>query len=380
MAYPNYNKNNKRNFPWMGQVIINGKRKRKPFKSKKAALLWEAEQKSGNTEPRNQLTGRPATPSASLHEWGTRYLQFASGKGGFSEKTIQEKQLAFRLLFQNEEVEPLSPAELIEPLLVLEHLQEQAAIRSGNAANKQRKNLRAAWQWGIKYLSLPAQNPFAVVEKFAEDRNERHVPSLKNFWAVYDSCDSEQDKLMLRMYLETGARREELFRLQWRDIDFKRKQVRLRWRKNQRGQWEEAWLPVRKEFMELLRVHQKSTGLMKFVFLNTQGSDDPKHWIPYRWRQHWLKNLCEKAGVKQFGFHGVRHLFASLLAEDNRPLVEIQFMLRHKHLSTTQRYIHRLKKESREVLAALPDFEGRLEKSPPKVHQGEFQSFYESAK
>ena len=35
-----------------------------------------------------------------------------------------------------------------------------------------------------------------------------------------------------------------------------------------------------------------------------------------------------KAGEKQFGLHGIRHLFASLLAANNRPLVEIQQMLR----------------------------------------------------
>ena|GEM_PF-6488765 len=36
------------------------------------------------------------------------------------------------------------------------------------------------------------------------------------------------------------------------------------------------------------------------------------------------------------------------------PLVENQYMLQHTNLATTRRYIHRLKKEYREVLTALP--------------------------
>ncbi|WP_028582398.1 tyrosine-type recombinase/integrase [Desulfogranum japonicum] len=362
MAYPNYNKNNKDKYPWMGQVILNGKRKRRLFKTKKAALQWEVSVK----EQKSELT-QQEIPLTSLLEWGTAYLEYASGAGGFAKKTVEEKQLAFRLLFK--EVNPYDPVEKLSSLVVLRHLQKQAKIRSGNAANKQRKNLRVAWQWGVKYLNLPESNPFSVIEKFAESRSERRVPTLEEFWKVYDICDTEQDKLMLRMYLETGARRDELFRLQWRDVDFKKKQVRLRWKKNQKGQWEEAWLPVRETFLRLLKGYQKVTGLQKYVFLNMNGDPDPANWVPYLYRQHWLKRLCRRAGVEVFGFHGIRHLFASLLAADNKPLVEIQYMLRHKSLTTTQRYIHRLKKENREVLSALPDFDTRTEKStksPPE--------------
>jgi integrase len=80
----------------------------------------------------------------------------------------------------------------------------------------------------------------------------------------------------------------------------------------------------------------------------------------------WLGRLCKKAGVKPFGFHGMRHLFASILAAQNVPFVEIQYMLRHTSLATTQRCIHRLKKENREVLAALPGLTDS-EKSTSKV-------------
>ena len=69
-------------------------------------------------------------------------------------------------------------------------------------------------------------------------------------------------------------------------------------------------------------------------------------------------------GVKRFGFHGIRHLTASLLAERNIPLVEIQHHLRHDHLSTTEKYIHQLQK-NRLAIDALPGLQDAAEKCGP---------------
>jgi integrase len=100
--------------------------------------------------------------------------------------------------------------------------------------------------------------------------------------------------------------------------------------------------------------------LLRFVFLNKSESDDPQQWIPYLYRQHWLRKLCAKVGVKKFGFHGIRHLFVSILAANNRPLVEIQQILRHGSITTTARYIHTLDSGNREVLSVLPGLEDRI--------------------
>jgi len=130
-------------------------------------------------------------------------------------------------------------------------------------------------------------------------------------------------------------------------------------RKNEIGEWKSAWLPMSNDLEGMLKEHQKITGLLWFVFLNKNESNDSQQWIPYLYRQHWLKKLCARAGVKQFGFHGIRHLFASILAANNRPLVEIQQMVRHGSITTTARYIHTLDGGNREVLSVLPALEDR---------------------
>jgi len=84
---------------------------------------------------------------------------------------------------------------------------------------KDRKNLVAAWHWGMKYfeLVLPAPNP-CLVEKMPEVRSPRYVPPEEDFWCIYDFA-KEQDKIMLLAFLHLGARRGEIFRLTCEALD-----------------------------------------------------------------------------------------------------------------------------------------------------------------
>lgn len=342
---PYKDKRNK-NRPWVGQVKKEGIKHRKSFCTRKEALEWERLNLQGESPP---------IPTVSLRQWANRYLDFA--KQQFVEKTYEEKVFVFRQMFQNKQINPEMAVTALTPLMVLDHIQNQERIRSGNAANKDRKNLRAAWSWGTRFLGMPRDNPFSAVEKRGESRFPRHIPELKDFWAVYSAASSDQDRCMLLCYLHTGARREELFRLRWLDVDFINRKVRLFWRKNRLGTWKNTWLDISDDMVAMLRKqHERSVG-GKFVFHTEEG-------VPYLKRQHWLKNLCIKAGVRQFGFHGIRHLTASLLAERNVPLVEIQNHLRHDHLSTTERYIHQLQK-NRVAIEALPGLNDVAEECGP---------------
>jgi integrase len=158
---------------------------------------------------------------------------------------------------------------------------------------------------------------------------------------------------MLLAYLQLAARRSELFRLRWEDVDFGEGKIRLTTRKRMGGSQEEDWLPMLDELhMALLRHRQKNKGEWVFPDPATEG--------PYLYRQHWMKRLCAAAGVRHFGLHAIRHLSASILANDGVPVIVIQGILRHKNSNTTQRYLHRLS-EMKTALKALSKRKSLLE-------------------
>jgi integrase len=258
------------------------------------------------------------------------YLAFSSQK--HSPKTFQEKKALFKRFFRS--INKALPANALMAQKVLSYLQSQSAKRSGYAANKDRKNLVAAWNWGIKYFGLPNQNP-CLVDRFPEERTPRYIPPEEDFWKVYEQAQG-QDRVMLLAYLHLAARRSELFRLKWEDVDFSRSQIRLASRKRRDGSWKTHWLPMTPKLSSALLNHRQAYADQEFVFI------DP-HWDrPYRFRSYLLHELCRKAGVKFFGFHAIRHLTASLLAKAGVPMITIQQILRHESLATTERYLHSL--------------------------------------
>ena len=327
----------KRGKRWEAQVYYQGRKYRKMFPTRAEAIAWEVAQRQ---KLRTATCASSMIPTISLGDWAIRYLDYAKVK--FSRKTYDEKRCVFRRFFQV--ISPELPVTSLTPGMVLSYLQGQADTRSGYAANKERKNLLAAWNWGIKYLGLPSPNP-CLVDRFPEQRQVRYVPPERDFWAVYDQAEG-QDAVMLLAYLHLAARRSELFALRWDDVDFSGRRVRLYTRKRRDGTLEFDWLPMTDDLFHALLAHRE-TATTEWVF------PDPTTGKPYQYRLHFMRRLCRRAGVKPFGFHAIRHLTASILAKANVPMVDIQRILRHKNLATTERYIRRLD-DLRAALKVLP--------------------------
>ena len=74
--------------------------------------------------------------------------------------------------------------------MIFMHLQGEAKARSGNAANKDRKNLIAAWGYGAKYVDqFPPGNP-CFVDRFSKVRQRRYVTPERDFLKVLEQAES----------------------------------------------------------------------------------------------------------------------------------------------------------------------------------------------
>jgi hypothetical protein len=82
-------------------------------------------------------------------DWATKYLDNA--KKRHVKKTCSEKRLAFKRMF--EKFTPEMAIKDFEVEAVHAFLSEQFQLRSGYAANKDRKNLMAGWNWGKRFIT-----------------------------------------------------------------------------------------------------------------------------------------------------------------------------------------------------------------------------------
>ncbi len=146
------------------------------------------------------------------------------------------------------------------------------------------------------------------------------MPPEEDFWKAYEKAN-QAGRAMLLLMLHTGARRMEVFRLLWSDVDIQGRKIRFGTRKSGHGGMEYAWVPMTTELHSTLVIHWMTSHSV-FVFT------DPETGEPYTARQHYMENLCKRAKVKPFGFHAIRHLSATILAYEGLDIPTVQAALR----------------------------------------------------
>lgn len=288
------------------------------------------------------------TDTVSLAALFTAYLDHVQARG-MAEKTYGEKQLAFRELLAD--VRPSLPVKRVSYAMVEAHLDGVARRVSGAQANRRRKNIVAAYNWGIRSLGLDAPCPWRV-ERYKEEQHAKHVPTPEEFWRVYAAASPGVQALLMTA-LHTGARRGELFRMRWEDVDLTNRRIRL-WTRKRKGGLESDIIPMTDELHEVLTRHRLVTGLLGSVFVSGRGR-------AWEYGNDVVVKLCDRAGVRRFSYHAIRHLTASMLDGAGVALSVIQAILRHKSAVTTSHYLASL----RGVRASLDGVFGGPKSEPP---------------
>ncbi len=334
---------------YRASVTIQGQTRQKVFRdesksSYKEALIWEKETKKDLEKALSQIS----LVSLKLVQWSNEYLTEAENR--FVKDTFHQKKVTFERFFKDTGLQPEFPVQDLTITICRSFLLKQSRERSGCAANTDRKSLGAAWRWGSENMEgWPKDvNPFMSIKKYPEERQPRYVPPEEDFWKVYEQTEG-QDKVMLLTFLHLAARKSEVFRIKWSDVDFLNNKIRLWTQKRKGGHREYDWLPMTSDLKQALlqwwQERLKQSTIDKehvFVCLEEALFCEEHFGKPFTARHRFMERLCTKANVNHFGFHGIRHLTASILYQKGYPLSVIQTILRHVSPNTTARYIHSL--------------------------------------
>ena len=123
---------------------------------------------------------------------------------------------------------------------------------------------------------------------------------------MYEAA-SFQEKVMLTVAIYKGARRGEIFRLTWEDVDFASNRIRLWTRKREGGSNEFNFLPMSEQLRSFLRLwwEKRPVKDSEHLFLSENPVPGRKN-KPLIYNNQMMRRLCTKASVKRFGFHGIR--------------------------------------------------------------------------
>lgn len=160
-----------------------------------------------------------------------------------------------------------------------------------------------------------------------EDLNSEQIKNL--LMAIDSDLHSEAGPIM-KLALFTGMRRGEMLKLRWKHIDFDRGFINI---VDPKGGPDQT-IPLNDAARELLENHPRTQS--PFVFPGRGGKQLMNISKP-------INEIKRKAGLpaKFRPLHGLRHVFASMLASSGQvDMYTLQKLLTHKTPLMTQRYAH----------------------------------------
>jgi integrase len=187
-------------------------------------------------------------------------------------------------------------------------------------------------------------NPTDKIKFFPIEKKIRYVPNAEDIFRVIEIADENTQDYLWTMW-ETLGRMSEVNRLTWEDVNLNERFVILYTRKKRGGSMTPRKVAMTDRLFSILEKRYEMRDPSKpWVFWHRYRSRKDGQWRegPFIDRKKFMKTLCEKAGVRYFRFHALRHSGASIMDNNNVPLGAIQEILGHESRGTTEIYLHSL--------------------------------------
>lgn len=177
-------------------------------------------------------------------------------------------------------------------------------------------------------------NPVRGLKRYKDNRRERFL-SAAELGALGDILSAQEKDgsdprhvAIIRLLLLTGARKNEIARLRWSEVDLEKGLLRLK---------------DSKTGPKVIRLGAAATSLLTklpkehatWVFPDRRHADRPTSNLDWAWVR-----IRTKAELPDVRIHDLRHSFASMGVAGGEGLVLIGKLLGHEHVVTTNRYAH----------------------------------------
>lgn len=221
-----------------------------------------------------------------------------------------------------------------------------------NAFGLLKKLLNDAVRWDYLVLNpAPKVSPLTIPE---QEMSYWTVDEVKVFLS-YVKASYPNKYLCFALSLYAGMRLGEVRGLRWDCVDLDRRQILI---KRKYCAVEKAVVDGTKS--KKSRIVPINSVLADLLVAQGQGLRDDLVLAEtdFKWAHphREMDQLCKSAGVPRIRFHDLRHTFASQLVMAGRSIYEVQKLLGHVDIKTTQRYAH-LSPEHLKGITDVLDFE-----------------------
>lgn len=224
------------------------------------------------------------------------------------------------------------PLNQITHELAIKRLGEHRATHKPASTNRVFDMLNALFNLAIRWKRGITTHPLTHVQRYqANNKRERYLNQAEaaRLFTALEHTTAPRLKPIVTMLLLTGARLSEVLNARWADFDVASK----RWTIEINKSGKTRYVPLSEPAIGLLERLSRTPGC-PYPFAN------PRTARPYTSIQYPWDRVRRAAGLADLRIHDLRHSFASFLVNGGRSIYEVQKILGHTQISTTQRYAH----------------------------------------
>jgi site-specific recombinase XerD len=193
-------------------------------------------------------------------------------------------------------------------------------------------NLKTWLNFCVKNRRIP-ENPLARMKKFKEPVNPKRFLSREEINSLLKETQNDEHYCngdaslypVIAMGIYAGLRKQEIFSLDWQDINFKREEITVRNKAN--------FAPKSRNF-RVVPLHENLKKILKPLVKNSGRCFDVTN------QRRIFGRITKKANLTGIGWHTLRHTFASQLVMAGVDLATVAKLLGHSSITTTMIYSH----------------------------------------
>ena len=321
----------------------------------------KTEAREAQESRRRELKSRKIPIATAFSVVANEYLDYAQRR--FAKKTYDYKALVYRRFLEH--IKEDLPVEDITPRMLHVFLNTRPTNYNYNA---HRKDMCALFSFARRQLKVNFANPCWDLEKMPYTPPKKDLIPQQDLLRLLMAADPETERPLLLVLLHTLARVDEALRLNWDDVNFQNQTIVLWTRKRKGGGYECDTLPMNNDLYDVLWGLWQKRKQDIWVFYNEKTDNR------FNRRPKLMPGLCKRAGLKQYGFHHLRHFMATHLADSQKVSKKaISGLLRHKALGTTELYLGSTDESQRAAMQSVEgmfgDLFGDTAQNPQKRHK-----------
>jgi integrase len=193
--------------------------------------------------------------------------------------------------------------------------------------------LRRAMNLALRWQLYEGRNPAQFPDMLREEPRERYLTEaeLRGLMAALEAEPDRELATGIALLALTGARRTEVLRNRWENLDTERRHLAVPVSKSGRRRF----IPLSDPALRLLSALPRVPG-NPYIFPSKTREGRPIEGARAAW-----KRVKAAAGLPEdLRLHDLRHNFASLLINSGWSLYDVGRILGHANVSTTARYAH----------------------------------------